>query len=83
MASFVGGHTPRYLCTMCHKDFGSFTEANECITNHVKPVDILSYDDIDLQGPETLFVLMSDGSTNMYKLEEVVDGATVARRNAD
>lgn len=76
MASFVGGHSPRYLCPMCHKDFGSFAEANICIADHVKPVDIASYDDMDIDGPETITIFMSNGSQVVYKLEEVVKRAT-------
>ena len=66
----------QYKCPMCKRDFEKHADASNCIANHVTPLLIASFDDIDINGPETITVLFSNGTKGRYELAQVIENVT-------
>ena len=69
----VGAYIPiKYQCPICRKSYDEHGGANECINNHVVPVDIHSFDEVKNDGPEQIIINLSNNTKGRYKLVEVI-----------
>lgn len=65
-----------YQCPMCETIHETHAGANECISSHVVPLYIDRFCDVDVNGPESITVLFSNGTKGRYELAQVIDDAT-------
>lgn len=65
-----------YHCPMCETIYKTHAEANECISSHVVPLIIDCFCDVDVNGPETITVLFSNGTKGRYELAQVIESDT-------